>query len=176
MMIQAAHVTPPDPSPRPKPGNRRVAEVMTPSPVVASPETPLDAVTPAFELHGYNAVPVVDERGALVGLVTKLSFLRLGLARATGAAAGSAAHDLLVRDVMEARVVAVEPDAPLDQVVERMLRSRLRSVPVVERRTRRVVGIVSRQDVLRGLGQPGAARAGLPRADDPGETAAPPGP
>jgi CBS domain-containing protein len=56
-----------------------------------------------------------------------------------------------VRDVMDTRRVSVEPTDGLDVAVRQMTRHRVRSVPVVEPsgRQRRLVGLVSRGDLLR---------------------------
>jgi CBS domain-containing protein len=55
-----------------------------------------------------------------------------------------------VDDIMRRHVVTLAPRDPARAAVDRMLASRLRSVPVVEYRGRRevLVGIVSRSDVL----------------------------
>lgn len=54
-----------------------------------------------------------------------------------------------VRDVMQADVASLGPDADLRQLDELLLRRRIQGVPVVE--AGRVVGIVSRSDVVRQL-------------------------
>ena len=54
-----------------------------------------------------------------------------------------------VRDVMQTQVATLGPDADLRQLDELLLRRRIQGVPVVE--GERVVGIVSRSDVVRQL-------------------------
>jgi CBS domain-containing protein len=58
-----------------------------------------------------------------------------------------------VDDIMRRRVLTLPPGDPVTGAVHCMLSSRLRSLPVVERRDRKdvVVGIVSRGDVLGSL-------------------------
>lgn len=58
-----------------------------------------------------------------------------------------------VDDIMRRRVVTVAPDDPVTAAADRMLASRLHSLPVVERQSGkdRVIGIVSRGDVLKAL-------------------------
>jgi CBS domain-containing protein len=60
---------------------------------------------------------------------------------------------------MDTRKVWVEPADDLDAVLRQMTRYHVRSVPVVERsgRHHRLVGIVSRGDLLRGTAQPPAS-------------------
>jgi CBS domain-containing protein len=133
---------------------------MTRDPMVVHPEDDAGRLLTLFEKQDFNAVPVVDPDGDLLGLVTKPSLLRLlrgGSAAATTEAVGPST--LRVRDVMDTRKVSVDPADGLDAVVRQMTRSRVRSVPVVERSgsRRRVVGMVSRRDLLRGPSTPPAS-------------------
>lgn len=133
-----------------------VRSVMTSSLVVVGPETPVTEVAALFAQHRFSAIPVVDVAGRVVGLVSKLSFLRL-VDRGGAAAAGEPRR---ARDIMDPRLATVAPNDSLTRAVDRMIRSRLRSLPVVSGSERRLIGIVSRGDVLRGL----AARAEGPTA------------
>jgi CBS domain-containing protein len=130
---------------------------MARDPMVVRPEDEAEPLLTLFEEQDFNAFPVIDPEGNLLGVVTKLSLLRLfrsGGAAATSAPASPSA--LRVRDVMDTRNVSVDPTDHLDAVVRQMTRYHVRSVPVVERsgRRRRLVGMVSRGDLLRGLFKP----------------------
>jgi CBS domain-containing protein len=132
----------------------RVQDVMTRHPMVVHGDEDAEPVLALFEGRDFNAVPVVDAEGHLLGVVTKLSLLRLfrgGVAAATSEPARSST--LRIRDVMDTRKVSVEPTDDLDAVVRQMTRYHVRSVPVVERSgsRRRLVGMVSRGDLLRGI-------------------------
>ena len=106
-----------------------------------------------FAAFNFNAFPVVNDAGVLVGIVTKLDLLRIFR------------HDRVllrprlselwaehVEDIMRRRVVTLAPRDSVTTAMDHMLGSRLRSLPVVERqRNDRLVGIVSRGDVIRSL-------------------------
>ena len=138
----------------------RAHDMMTRHPMVVHAEDDAEPLLALFEAHDFNAMPVLDAEDHLVGVVTKLSLLRLfrGGSATRSAEAGSPAT-LRVRDVMDTRKVWVEPADDLDAVVRQMTRYHVRSVPVVERseRRHRLVGIVSRGDLLRGTAQPPAS-------------------
>jgi CBS domain-containing protein len=139
----------------------RVQNVMTRQPMVCHLE---DAATPLltlFEERDFNAIPVVDSEGHLLGVVTKLSLLRL---LRGGTAETAPPLSLRVRDVMDTRKVWVEPVDDLAAVVRQMSRYHVRSVPVVERSggQRRLVGMVSRGDLLRGFPRRPAWTEGKP--------------
>jgi CBS domain-containing protein len=138
---------------------QRVQDVMTRDPLVVHGEDDAQPLLGLFEGQDFNAVPVVDPEGHLVGVVTKLSLLRLLRGGcATGTTEADSPPSLRVRDVMDTRKVWVEPAEGLDAVVRQMTRYHVRSVPVVERsgRRHRLVGMVSRGDLLRGVSRPPA--------------------
>jgi CBS domain-containing protein len=111
--------------------------------------TMLDLET-LFEKHDFNAFPVV-EAGKMLGIVTKLDFLR-AFAFTTSQIVPH--FDELMRrtvaDVMTEAVVHVEPAEPLTRVLQLMVNLRNRSFPVVGR-GRQLVGMISREDVMRAL-------------------------
>jgi CBS domain-containing protein len=132
----------------------RADEVMTRDPMVVHLEDAAEPLLALFTGQDFNAVPVVDPEGHLLGMVTKVSLLRLfrgGMAPGTTGSASSSS--LRVRDVMDTRHVWVEPADDLNVVVRQMTRYHVPSVPVVERagKRHRVVGMVSRGDLLRGV-------------------------
>jgi len=108
-----------------------VRDVMTPDPVVAHEEDPAEPLLALFEQRDFNAVPVVNAEGHLVGVVTKLSLLRL-FRQVTGRGIADPVEpsSLRVRDVMDVRSVWVEATDALDAVVHRMTRHHVRSVLV----------------------------------------------
>lgn len=105
-----------------------------------------------FERHDFNAFPVV-EAGDVVGLVTKFDFLK-AFAFTTGQMVPH--YDELMRrqvkEVMTEAVVHVEPTAPLTRVLQLMVNLRARSLPVMDP-DHRLVGMISREDVMRALKQ-----------------------
>ena len=137
-----------------------VHDIMTRHPMVVHGEDDAEPLLVLFEGHDFNAMPVLDAEDYLVGVVTKLSLLRLFRREsATGSAEAGSPASLRVRDVMDTRKVWVEPADNLDGVLRQMTRYHVRSVPVVERSggRYRVVGIVSRGDLVRGIAKPPAS-------------------
>jgi CBS domain-containing protein len=91
------------------------------------------------------------EDGRVSGIVTKFDFLR-AFAFTTGQMM-LRYDDLMQRPVAEMTteaVVHVEPAAPLTRVLQLMVSLKSRSFPVIEP-DRRLVGIISREDVIRSL-------------------------
>jgi CBS domain-containing protein len=125
----------------------RVRDVMTTAPVTIREETALSEVEQLFTRHGFNSLPVVDATGKMVGLLTKLDFLK---AFAFSVDAMIPQYTDIVarpaRSVMTREPETVDSGLPLTRVLERMVASRLRSFPVVD--GGRLVGMVSREDVM----------------------------
>ncbi len=111
-----------------------------------------------------SAVPVVDAKGAVVGIVSEADLLRrteIGtdakkgwLARLLDSEA-SAAHDFVaantrrVSDVMSRDVVTADADTPLRELVDLMERHDVKRIPIVTAGV--LSGVVSRADLLRAL-------------------------
>ena len=133
---------------------RRVEDVMTSRPKTVGPKMPVRELQGFFASYNFNAFPVVDDAGVLLGIVTKLDLLRIfrhDRARLRPSLAELWAEH--VDDIMRRRVVTLGPRDSVTTAIDHMLASKLRSLPVVERRGGKdiVVGIVSRGDVIRSL-------------------------
>lgn len=131
-----------------------VYDVMTRAPVTVSPVTTVSDLIALFDRHDFNAFPVVDTHGRLVGVVSKLDVLRAFLTgrEPSQPADGSVASEP-VEALMTTEVVSVGPGDDLVLAGELMVGAKLQSLPVLERRdgAPALMGIVSRGDVLRGL-------------------------
>jgi CBS domain-containing protein len=125
-------------------------QYMTREVVTVTREITLRELEALFERHDFNAFPVVEAEG-VVGLVTKFDFLK---AFAFTTCQMVPHYDELMRrhvsEVMTEAVVHVVPTAPLTQVLQLMLTLKSRSLPVMDL-DRRLVGMISREDVMRAL-------------------------
>jgi CBS domain-containing protein len=146
---------------------RPVYEVMTPEPVKVRPDMTVEELLALFDRHDFNAFPVVDQDGTLLGIVTKLDVLRFlrpdPALRIPDLPALARAY---VRDIMRSGIVTVEPEDPIVVAADLMVETRLHSLPVVLRRAGEptLAGMVSRGDLLRGLRLELLSGAGAPIA------------
>jgi CBS domain-containing protein len=141
-----------------------VSDVMTRDVASVSPGTPVNEVARVMAGRGVSGVPVV-EGGALVGIVTELdlivrntrleppAFFALLDGRIPLETPGHYRKRLQhmlgteARDVMTREVVTIGPDEEMEVLAELMVKRRVNPIPVVEEG--RLVGIVSRSDILR---------------------------
>ena len=132
----------------------RVVHAMHRDPICIRPDATLADAQRIFAAHDFNALPVTDESGVLVGVLSKLDVLR----------AYRFEPDQLLPPLQTVQKTPVEelirggtidaatPMQPLTRVVDALLRTGHKSLPVVDRQ-RRVVGIIAREDVLGALNQ-----------------------
>jgi CBS-domain-containing membrane protein len=132
----------------------RAREIMTRSVVTVRTSDPAKAAAGLLAEHRITAMPVLDGTGRLVGMVSEADLLAHRVAhdprshlRRDGQPQADPAHT--VGEVMSRPVVSLEPDTDLATIAEVMLDRGLRSIPIVD--GGRVVGIVSRRDLLRTL-------------------------
>ena len=154
-----------------------VADVMTRNVLSVSPDATVDEAARMMLERGISGLFVVDAKGELAGIVTEGDLLRrdeLGTERhrpwwlrmlvspGRQAADFTRTHGRRVSDVMTEAVISVATDASLEDVVEIMEENRIKRVAVVARK--RVVGVVSRSDLLRAL--VGRSRSAEPVSTD----------
>lgn len=142
----------------------RAYQVMTKNVITVTPQAPLlDAANIMLQCH-VSGLPVVQQSGALQGIVSESDFLRrgeIGTQRKRSRwlqffmGAGSLASDYVrergrkVEDVMTRDPVTVTEDTPLDELVHLMEKHHIKRLPVM--RGKAVVGIVTRSNLLQAV-------------------------
>jgi CBS domain-containing protein len=145
----------------------RVADAMTRDVLAVGPATMLGAVAHLLELQGVSGMPVLDERGHALGVVSRTDLLARGGARTPGGdrtyyrlwnghmrMVGLVTDDGagprgIVADVMTPHVCAVAPDISLREAAEKMSNEGVHRLIVVDRG--RVVGVLAASDCVREL-------------------------
>ena len=142
----------------------KVSDVMTRQVVSISREATIFEAIRLMLKHHISGVPVIADRGKLVGIVTESDFLHRPetaterkRSRWLDAFFGPAAaakdyvrsHGLKVEDVMTRDPVTVAENTPLDEVVRMMESHNIKRLPVMRRS--KLVGIVSRADLMLAL-------------------------
>lgn len=156
----------------------RAHQVMTRNVITVTPATPImDAANLILRRH-ISGLPVLDETGALVGIITQSDFLHrseIGTQRKRSrwlqfliGPRGLAADFVRergrkVEDVMTHNPVTVQEDANLDELVHLMEMHGVHRLPVMSGKV--LVGIVSRSNLLRAFASV-AREIPDPTADD----------
>ncbi len=150
----------------------KAQEIMTRKVATARPETSVREIAGLMMEKNISGVPVVNDDGAIVGIVSEGDLLHraeVGTERKhkwwfqffadSDAAAReyTKAHGLSARDVMSRYVISVRDDADLRDVADILDSHRIKRVPVLH--DGRLVGIISRRDLVRALTQVQASSA-----------------
>lgn len=149
-------------------------DVMTSKVVTVDEDARVGKAIALMKASHVSGLPVVDAGGALTGILTEGDLLRrvetgtgtpqrgafLNLILGSVQTAGEyvRTHSRRVGDLMTRDVASVAEDTPLPVVIEMMERRNIRRVPVLQ--DGRIVGIVSRSDMVYALGHALEAAAG----------------
>jgi acetoin utilization protein AcuB len=124
-----------------------VCDVMTPNPITVRPESDYLAAIALMRAGHFRHLPVVDEQGRPVGIITGGD---LGGVRSTGKLKQRAIQGngilVHVHEVMKSPVITTTPDYPLEEAARQMAKNRISCLPVVEEE--RLVGIITDTDIF----------------------------
>ncbi len=147
---------------------KTVAEVMSHDPVVVKPETPLKEAVQILAERRISGLPVVDDAGKLVGIISEtdlmwqetgvtppayVMFLDSVIYLQNPATYERDLHKALgqiVGEVMSKNPLTISPDKPLKEAAKVMQDHKVHRLPVLDSEGQ-VIGILTRGDVIRAM-------------------------
>lgn len=128
------------------PKSALVSDYMSGRLVTFSPQTDvLDAIH-ELVLHRIAGAPVVDDYGNLVGMLSELDCMKIALVAGYDGERGGP-----VLEYMSTETETIDADMNIMNLAQKFLDSGFRRYPVMK--DNRLVGQISRRDVLRALGE-----------------------
>jgi CBS-domain-containing membrane protein len=145
-------------------------DIMTKEVVTVKPDTSIEDLAKLLVDNEISGVPVVDESGALYGIVTEndlisrnkrlhiptvVSFLDAAIYLESSKKFEQEVKRVTatkVKDICERKVVTIGEDTPLVDIATVMAEKKVHLLPVVK--AGRVVGIVGKRDVVKAVAQP----------------------
>jgi CBS domain-containing protein len=121
--------------------------IMTPDLLTVGPNASIAEAIETLLAKEISGLPVVDESGRLVGVITEFALLAV--------AYDQRVKNHTVSQHMTRDVITVDVNDPLSRVADVCIVHRVRRVPVMQ--NGRLVGLIARRDVLRALVGKGAA-------------------
>ena len=120
---------------------RSVGQFMTKDLFTVRPDDIVDFAATLMDWRHVRHVPVEDDDGRLVGLVSHRALLRL-------VAQGRTGGDLkiTVGEIMNTEPITVRPDTPTSEAIRLMREKKVACLPVIEKG--RLVGIVTEHDLI----------------------------
>jgi CBS domain-containing protein len=143
-----------------KPGTTKVRDIMQRDVATCHPWDTLNRAAQLMWEADCGAIPVIDEQGKLVGMLTDRDVCMAAYTR------GLTLAELSVQSAMSEHPFSCTPEEPLTTLLSLMTTRQVRRVPVVSE-SGRLVGIVSLADVAR-LAQAPSAESGEARSWVPG--------
>jgi len=119
----------------------KVKDYMTRDVVTIRADAPISDAAEKMALSGVGGLPVVDEAGNLVGIVTRSDVFRVPPEERSVKT---------VESVMSRNLVVTYPEEDLETAFIKMLSHRVERLPVVEpANPRKLFGIIAREDMVR---------------------------
>ena len=115
---------------------------MSPQVVVAKENTNAEQISSRLLAGEFNGVPVVDDNGVVVGIVTALDILK-------ALQGGKKLNTMLARDIMTSNPSVVKKDTPIEEIIRIVVEKEIVLVPVVGDNNNKLIGVVARLDILR---------------------------
>ena len=149
----------------------KARDVMVAPVITVKPSNSVTDAAKIFLERRISAVPVVDEHGKVVGIISEGDllhrseagterrrpwWLRVFVGEETLAADYTKAHALKVADVMTRNVITATPDAALHEIASLLEKHSIKRVPIIS--NGQLVGIVSRANLVQAVA---SARSGL---------------
>lgn len=125
---------------------------MTRPAIVVSEHMKLPAARRLMRTQRIRRLPVINDAGQLVGIVSEGDIDRISDAPDTDVRTFDLYHtvrDVPLRDVMTRTVISVSPDTPIITVARLLCERRIGGVPVVG--DGQVVGVITTSDLLRSI-------------------------
>jgi CBS-domain-containing membrane protein len=117
----------------------KAADIMTTNVVTTKKDMVLTDVIALLLRWHISALPVVDDDNHLIGIVSEIDLVNVTF--------DGNARDTMVAEVMATHIISFGPDATMGDLVQSFSKHHLRRVPIVD--GGKVIGIVSRRDILR---------------------------
>ena len=117
----------------------QVKDIMTDDTVVVGPENTIDEAISLLLDHRVSGLPVVDDEGLLMGVISEIDIIDLVYETEIDAST--------VRDHMTRDVRSLDIEASLDEAASVFCKESVRRIPILQ--DGRLVGILSRRDLIR---------------------------
>ena len=154
----------------------QVHECMNTNPITITPKTTYAQASRLLRVKKLHALPVTDNEGQLVGIVTEKDLLNISPVAVLGVhTISDILSAIAVEEAMTRRVITVQEDDPLEDAARILIDHKIRNLPVM--RGDQLVGMVTWTAILRTMmdafgGRSEGLRIAIRLAEDKGELGA----
>ena len=129
-----------------------VRDVMTPNPITVKPDVAFQDALKLLRDKGVRRLPVVNDEGKLVGIITEKDLLYASPSKATTLDVWELSYllsKLKVEDIMTKEVITISDDTPIEEAAKVMADKKVGALPVM--RDGELVGIITETDIFKVL-------------------------
>jgi len=129
-----------------------VKDIMTASPVAIDCEEIVTKVDEIFTESDFHHLPVVDEEGALVGMVSRTDFDRIKVGVSIFKKPNTESYNkamfraMQVCDIMTKNVMSLKPDDTIYKAYQIFSYNKFRALPICD--DKKLIGIITPLDIL----------------------------
>jgi CBS domain-containing protein len=123
----------------------KAEEIMNRPVIAATASTTARDLAIQMLMGGYSGLPITDRDGSVIGIVTELDIMRV-------LRAGKPLEKTIADEIMTRDVATVDVSATVEEIMEIIDTRKVVRVPVTE--DGKLVGVVSRPDILRAFLEP----------------------
>ncbi len=140
-----------------------VRDRMTSPAVTITPDTPFQEALKLMRERKFRRLPIVNQKGELVGIVSERDLLYASPSPATSLSVWELNYllaQLTVKEIMTKDVITTTEDTPIEEAALMMVERKIGGLPVVDERNH-VVGVITETDIFKafvemmGAGKPG---------------------
>ena len=128
----------------------RVKEIMTSPVITIHRDASLEEAEALMEEHTVRRLPVIDDKGRLVGIISRGDLREAEAVKAVvnPYAPEAAELNLSVEEVMTPDPITISPDAPVWRAAELLMEHKIGGIPVLDE-DNMLCGIITESDILR---------------------------
>ena len=108
---------------------------------VANENTTVQEISAKLFAGEFNGLPVIDDNNLVVGVVTAIDVLK-------AIKKGRSLYKFRAKDIMTPNPSVAKKDTSIDKIIDIMIEKGIIMVPVVEDNTNKILGIVTRLDII----------------------------
>jgi acetoin utilization protein AcuB len=128
-----------------------VRDRMSSPAVTITPDTPFQDALKLMRDHRFRRLPVVNEKGKLVGIVSERDLLHAAPSPATSLSIWELTYllsKIQVREIMTKEVITTTPDTPIEDAAHVMVDNKIGGLPVMDEQDR-IVGVITETDIFK---------------------------
>jgi CBS domain-containing protein len=108
---------------------------------VAKEDAKIEQISAKLFAGEFNGVPIVNDNDSVIGIVTAIDVLK-------AIREGKSLNAMTAKDIMTPNPSVIKKDTPINDIIDIMIKKEIVMVPVVEDNTNKIIGVVSRLDVI----------------------------